>query len=556
MVVSERTQEQTHLDIYNQNRGYFLSFLKHTDQKPNTVARMEARLKAYFPRIVEAFAAYSPEGQVLTIGSGAGDDYFPLLHRFPNDNIVTTFHEPNLGMAIQFFIKYLASGFRFDNLEIHKQPLTNAFVSTEKNKYALCVGTHCFYYIDDWESSIRGLVDSTRPGGVAAVTLTSREGDLYKFRERFFPAVGNGKPKCAEDLEELLGRMGIDFISEDFESSLIVDDEEEEKNVLSFMLRKHYDQLDDATKAEIDSYLLTEEKGNGKLKLKLRDKVIWIPKAGEFKFQPGERKPIWEQKYLTVGEFHEFFKFHMDKLIKKDWDEVMKSSKYQQWVRDEFRRGYELLLIGDCFCSDPYFKQISFIDDNRLGAPVKFRGPDGREYWGSPTASQMKLLEEEMMGGEGAYEICEEHSSPEERMNQHTFFWVDDYLDMVMLDINRNGALEMGNPMSIKTLYFDCYREFGHHEVFSMDGFSIFNEIVKQNPQISVKHKRVTPRDLETILFHIAQQEGPEKLKQAISELQKMIPQMSVEPGEEEDFTRLLSELAARADRSSPHNPA
>ncbi|MBW3014529.1 class I SAM-dependent methyltransferase [Candidatus Woesearchaeota archaeon] len=548
--------------------------MKHTDQKKNTVARMEARLKVDYPRIAQAFSEYSPEGRVLTIGSGAGDDYFPLLHRFPNNEIRTTFHEPNLGMAIRFVIKYLAAGFKFENLSIHKQPLVNTFVLTDKEKYALCVGTHCFYYIDDWESSVRGLIDSTAPGGVVAITMTSREGDLYKFRERYFPALGLEGPRSAEDLEELLEKMGVDFISEEFESSLIVDDDEEERKVLSFMLRTHYDQLGDIPKKMIESYFLSNGmEDEDKLKFRLKDKIIWIPKPGEFRFKPGERKPIWEQKYLTIGEFHEFFKFHMDKLIKKEWNERMAHSRHPQFLNQAIRVGYELLLIGDCFASDPYFKQISFIDDNRLGAPVRFTGRDGKEYWGPPTASQMKLLEEKMLGGEEAYGIWEQHSSQDSRMGGFVMEWIDDYLDMVVMDINRNSPVKINNHGAIRTLFFDFYRWFGHYKVFSMDGFSIFNEFVKMNPHISTMNERVTPRGLASFILNIADNETPEKLGEAIAEFRKLVPRLAVNPEELIAFTRLLSEppekkdarkpideiwpwLAARAGQNNPRNPA
>ncbi|MBW3011478.1 hypothetical protein KY326_04635 [Candidatus Woesearchaeota archaeon] len=519
--------------------------MKHTDQKANTVARMEARLKVDYPRIAQAFSEYSPEGRVLTIGSGAGDDYFPLLHRFPNNEIRTTFHEPNLGMAIRFVIKYLAAGFKFENLSIHKQPLVNTFVPTDKEKYALCVGTHCFYYIDDWESSVRGLIDSTAPGGVVAITMTSREGDLYKFRERYFPALGLEGPRSAEDLEELLEKMGVDFISEEFESSLIVDDDEEERKVLSFMLRTHYDQLGDIPKKMIESYFLSNGmEDEDKLKFRLKDKIIWIPKPGEFRFKPGERKPIWEQKYLTIGEFHEFFKYHMDKVIKKDWEKAMKNSRHPKIVQQEIRRGYELLLIGDCFVSDPFFCQISMINENRLGAPVQFT-KDGKTWWGPPTASQMKLLEEKMLGGEGAYGIWEEHDT--RRNFGHAFEWIDDYLDMVLLDINRNNILKIRNHGSIRTLFFDFYRTFRHFEVFSVDGFSTFNYIVEQNPHISAQAE-VMGRLLKTL----SNSKNVEKLREMMLEMNKQqglgIPNEIIE--------KTISELAARASQNNPRNPA
>lgn len=551
MVVSERTKEQVHLDIYNQNRGYFLSFLKHTDQKANTVARIHTRLKVDYLGIVEAFEACSPDGRVLDIGSGGGHDYFPLLHKFPRNNVRTTFHEPNLGMAILFFVKYLASGFRFENLEIHRQPKTDAFVCTEKDKYVLGLGTHCFYYIDDWESSARAFYDTIRPGGVGCITMTSRKGDLYKFRERYFPAVGLKDPRSAEDLEELLEKMGIDFVSEEFESSLVVDDEEEEKNVLSFILRKHYDQLGEVPKAMIESYLISQGmKDKGNLKLKLKDKIIWIPKSGEFTFKPGERKPRWDLEDITIGRFKEFFQWHIDSLLDPAFEYINKKrSRKPTVVDDEIRRGYEYLLIGDVFVSDPFFTQIAMIDENRLGAPVKFIGPDGKEYWGSPTASQMKLLSERMeIGlGEGAYEAWNDRQFA--RQSGFGMEWIDDYFDMVCMEINRAEKARV-DPWTFRCLMADFYRAFKHHKIFTVDGFSLFNEIVKQNPHMSMQAK--VKEDVNRLLRFLSKPENAERMKKMMLELNE-----SEDVGIPKEFIeKVLSDLSAKAGQNNPHNPA
>ena len=211
------------------DKGQFAVFLKYSQQKSTAIDVIKKNLLKDSV-LQENTAGGSQIFKVLDIGCGSGDLIVPLttyLREKFNATPQVYLVEPatdllkktqsrlidEAGVPIDH-IKCLATSFPVDR-DINKWETNTRF------HFILC--SHVLYYISDWEKATLELLHLLNEEGLICITLQSRKGEQYHFRQEFIPqAQGNSTflERSAEEYCQLLHSIGVPYSYETHSSEL------------------------------------------------------------------------------------------------------------------------------------------------------------------------------------------------------------------------------------------------------------------------------------------------------------------------------------------------
>ncbi|MBW2966847.1 class I SAM-dependent methyltransferase, partial [Candidatus Woesearchaeota archaeon] len=223
------------------------------------------------------------------------------------------------------------------------------------------LSSHSFYYLPEWENTLRRVYDSLIPGGAACIVLGSEDSSLIKLRREFFPELYSASPKTAEDLESVLDSMKIPYESSLIHSRIDVSDKIDfEKHLkgigtwkpslkalFSFMLRTDFTKLSSEMRRRFKKAVYSR---SNRRYLGLVDKAIWLEKPGSY-----ERKDVSEIKCekFTLGEFVEKFR----PMIENHFEEDV------AFLSPGLREVYYSILALDCVLTHP-LSRLSIMSKN------------------------------------------------------------------------------------------------------------------------------------------------------------------------------------------------
>ncbi|MEK6964388.1 MAG: class I SAM-dependent methyltransferase [Nanoarchaeota archaeon] len=346
--------------LYNGHRNNFIAFLKRTTQKQRTQRHLVECLGGYSPQTQRALRA-GEQVQFLNIGAGAGEEFIPsLVHWNQADgkrNIFSTIQEPNLGVAVLFFFNYVTEGLGIDQVRLVKSG-KDSFSHAEPESVDMALASHVFYYLNDWETSIKNLYAALVPGGVACIPLTSEVGNLYKLRKRFFPEIHGKDPESGEDLSRLLDRLGIPhqdslLTSEVRLTELLESDRKKEQGLdalYSFFLRADFNSLPKSVQRRVKQHMQSTAQGE---EWSLTDRIIWVQKPGVY--QGLRETPERARKTkVRLKDLVAFLEPALDDTLGKDLE----------FLPPGIRRAYTNILALDCALGYPPTKLLIMKEEN------------------------------------------------------------------------------------------------------------------------------------------------------------------------------------------------
>lgn len=506
-------------EFYNRDKERFLTFLEHTSQKKKEMEYLENSLKTRH----SALAGAQENGQyfhVLDIGPGNGQVSIPLMARIGhyNANVEYDFHEPEVGMAFNFFQNYFDNGFPHQRLNVYDNLGKDSFACSQPNEFDLILASHVFYYIPDWEESLVAVYESLARGGVACVMMTSEQGGIHDLRKEFFSSVGHGEPLSGEKLCRVLDGLGLPYEAETVSSDLDITDcfhrHDHGDNLISFMLRTNFKELNNGLQRRILEYLsgVAEEKPadyeeptmeqfslkflktklevpfeigcvkehselySGWKYLGLKDMAVWIKRPGQAK----RNHQAWFPK--TMEEF-------MEEPGPEDVRELF-SKRIFDYVHNSLKEmdlalvnAYSDLLAVDCFLSDEIDRTNEKLDELQ-----KIRNVGELHI-----ASFRELKTEKMDPND--YLALKEQQLAVMRMKYTEY--LDDSIDRLWVGLPPSAKKEW-NHYKFLCLMFDLYREHEHYKGFFPKGNSLFMNLVEMNPHIGLaKSKKSGPVTVE-----------------------------------------------------------
>lgn len=470
------------VDFYNRRREYFAEFLRHTDQKTVTVERLKQGFPRYAPSVAHAVSD-GKEVTFLDVGAGSGHSFIPFIGQFKaNTNVNFVFEEPNIGMALLFFFNYLGHGFTLDRLNKYAGQKNAGFISA----------THSLYYVGDWEAKVRQMYDSLAPGGTASIVLSSEEGPLHCFRKKLFPLVDQPLPRSAEQLEGILQRSGIPYVSERVVSSLDVApilQGADDYNLLSFLLRTDVNdrpELVEPAKFELKCAANHE-------RMHLIDHIIWIQKPGNY--DASIAQPREPKKELTLREYRELFREELEAFIGRDID----------FLTPELRKSYVNLLLVDSVMRQPIFGAFDFDERNW------FYGPDPLnyviDYETGLLPDDVIVITKQSGGGYSQFERNEDLQNifwPVMRVSD----WSEHFLKRTYEVLPSAEKQQFPNRKTFNRFVFNMFRTFEHFKALGMDGRSVYENMshwdiwaLKLSPEETEHVKKNCNSKLQEIIF-------------------------------------------------------
>jgi SAM-dependent methyltransferase len=348
--------------LYNSSRReWYFAFLAATDQKRNTVDVMVRGIKEKAPHLFHEPPSPYPNlpVRILDIGTGTGQTLIDFADRaFPGARNFTI-HEPNLGSYIFFLSQYRRRGHSFNSLRPYDNDGKERFVCTRPEEFEVITASHAFYYIPDWESSLKEFYRALTRGGVGIIALTSESGALHRLRKKFFPAVetmelGEPNPHSAEDLCSVLDSLSIPYEAETLESRVDVTDLLNRKggeNLASFFIRYDWNSTDTTVIEEVltDIEKMSITAADRKY-LPLTDQLVWIKKPGEFVPRDiyVDYPQGWEEEYdeTYLSDLMRFLSDPLKRALGKEFEEM----------HPDLRQALAGLMVMDGMLSDPILR--------------------------------------------------------------------------------------------------------------------------------------------------------------------------------------------------------
>jgi len=255
--------------IFNKQREYFEEFLRKTDQKEN--------LNKF---LIENCPPEKTK-KILSIGAGSGEDVMGFLKHLKSQGADFEFYY--LDPSKLSFQEFKKKAEEFKLTEHISGVELNKFESFEtEEKFDTIIASHVFYYIEDWERCLKKIVEMLNPDGKAFIMMQSKDSDNFNFRNKFLK-----NEHYAEELINLIRGLNLNYDSEKIISMLDVTDIISENNkpslsgkqLLSFLLRTNYDDLEEDIKSKAIAYILENSKIKNKRRIfQLVDSFITIKK--------------------------------------------------------------------------------------------------------------------------------------------------------------------------------------------------------------------------------------------------------------------------------------
>ncbi len=262
-------EKDEQVSIFNENRKYFEEFLRKTDQKENSNKFLIENCSA------------KDERKILSVGTGSGEDVMGFLKHLKSQG--TDFEFYYLDPSKLSFKEFNKKAEKFNLIENVSGVEFNKFESFEtEKKFDTIIASHVFYYIEDWERSLKKTFEMLNSGGKAFIMMQSKDSDNFKFRNTFLE-----KEHYGEELINAIRGLNLNYDIEKIISTLDVTDTISENNklslsgkqLLSFLLRTNYDNLEKDTKSKIIDYIFENSKiKNKKRVFQLVDDYVTIKK--------------------------------------------------------------------------------------------------------------------------------------------------------------------------------------------------------------------------------------------------------------------------------------
>jgi SAM-dependent methyltransferase len=481
-------------ELYNRQREWFLSFLRNTTQKKETIEQIVNQL----PLCAEEIYRTVRRGHridLLDIGTGTGDAFTPLIGRiFPGVWQDYAIHEPSLGMLALFLKNFDLSGGNFFATSLYDNKGHESFTCQEPSKYEFVSASHVFYYVPDWEHSLKAIHESLVPGGVAVISLNSEDGALYKFRKNFFPKLevkelNRDSPHSGEELIDTLNKIGISNAAQDVVSYTDVTDylngKEDGKKLISFFLRKDYDDIPESIQRQIFNYIRNNSVISGRRRfLEFRDKLVWVKKEGGYAAKIREPRPTDLDYYeVRIGDVKKFLK----NLIEKELDNTLQGTDF--WIKD----AYFTLLVANSFLSDVYYRNFIYRKENNpFGLGINpwigdvfgycIRGDEhyslvtcrGEELTFGPSDPDCVVL----IGPEADTRTKYEHIKRRTRTpirELTAIVYLDDLVDVLFSRLPQESKEAFGDSNQFKDWLIEKNKEHGHFTVFNFGERSVFS---------------------------------------------------------------------------------
>ncbi len=231
------------------------------------------------------------EIKILDIGAGSGVGVIEFLRELNKDkkfkNKFQYFYLDPSKEEYNVFLK------KINSYDLGKYVKDCCLVKWEdfnkEIKFDFIISSHAWYYIKSWKKMLKKVYDYLYKGGIACITIQSKESDNFKFRKFFFPKIGYGEyEESGDKICSTLDKLKISYSHKIITSitnmtSCIKNNKpinKEGERLLSFLLRTNYSKLSDEIKSEINQYLKTHtSKIDANKVFKFRDSYIIIHKT-------------------------------------------------------------------------------------------------------------------------------------------------------------------------------------------------------------------------------------------------------------------------------------
>lgn len=292
---------------FNSHAEWFQAFLRHTDQKSNTL-KMAIHGIEQIPSLSAKLKDKKYQFSALYVGVGNGKLEIPLTRwltdaRGNQQNISIYNEDPSHELKQQFL-----SG-------MERQGLGKVVVEYSMSKFEdplykpvsadLLIASHVGYYIPDWadeenakpDNSLVKFTQAIKEGGLGLIVLQSEQSDNFAIRSIWSPKIHGTSERTGEQTVKTLKKLEIDHKTEIIESITDVtpcfqnstfNPTPEGELLLEFILRTNWKNLDPTTQQQVGEQLsrITEKNltSDGRRIMKFRDVCIWIP--GQQIFNP------------------------------------------------------------------------------------------------------------------------------------------------------------------------------------------------------------------------------------------------------------------------------
>lgn len=262
--------------LFEKNRAFFKEFLRRTDQKEE--------INKF---LIENYTKPGKKLKILGLGTGSGEDVIDFLTYLNRKGVEFqfVFVDPSRELFDVFKVK----------VKKHKlsKNISHIFISKfEKfctdNKFDIIIASHVFYYLKDWEPIIKKIISLLKTNGDAFIFMQSEESDNFKFRNTQLKYIYGKKykEKSAEQLVRLIKKLKLPYKSRAVISKLDVSGIVSRKSVpsrakslLSFLIRKKFDDLETNVKLKIVNYFKNNcRPNNSSIIFSLVDKCIILKK--------------------------------------------------------------------------------------------------------------------------------------------------------------------------------------------------------------------------------------------------------------------------------------
>ncbi|MBI3486060.1 hypothetical protein HY025_03910 [Candidatus Daviesbacteria bacterium] len=261
-------------DQFRSHEEWFMNFLWNTDQKQVQIRTiMDFLGSGGFPDLRNRLVDPNYSLGFLFVGGGTGKSELGIanwllqIRRLVEnsqgadvykDNIDITYEDPSIQMHERFRDEYRA----MDLAHLIKERSAERFEDPHFTPpdVDIALGLQMWSYIEGWQGSefelnplTKFARTATQKKGFGVLSIQSRGGDLHATRGEHFPELHGHEDIVAEDIEEELKRLQIDFqsVTKSAFTSVgscfrdgVFNPNSTGKGILSFMFRKDWDSLD------------------------------------------------------------------------------------------------------------------------------------------------------------------------------------------------------------------------------------------------------------------------------------------------------------------------
>lgn len=243
--------------LFNKNYQLFLNFLNHTSQVKNILKYMASTIPSYMQKLHQNIPL-----EYLDIGCGHGDKTLSIINLLQQTHTVNT-------TAIDPSPELLAIFKNQHNGNCAKLTCSTWEGYKPTKKFHFITSIHTFYYIQNWKSAIKKMLNHLSNNGVIAIVIRAND-EIHQFKNYFFNKIYSNHKKEVnfELLCKTLTKLNINYETQIIESNLNMNgcllENKAGKQLIEFFLRLPYSDIPENIKLEIKEYL-EQHQHNGHL---------------------------------------------------------------------------------------------------------------------------------------------------------------------------------------------------------------------------------------------------------------------------------------------------